>query len=226
VMLLLKEYVGDIAGKDVANPTALLQRFPNLGNSLIAGPYSGHFDNNGERVTLLGSMKETILDFTYDNSWYPTTSGHGFSLVVQNETGTTDLSTAAAWRTSSNLGGSPGMADPAPANIPQVVINELLPHSENSAVPQFIELYNRGSNAVSLADWQFTSGITFTFPTNTSLAAGGYLVVARNLTNLLANNDRLMDGSALTRFGLSAGQGTLYFDSFRLIPFYSRPGAS
>ena len=51
---------------------------------------------------------------------------------------------------------------------------------------QYIELYNRGTNPVSLANWQFTSGVTFSFPAGTMLASNGYLVVARNWTNLLA----------------------------------------
>jgi hypothetical protein len=29
---------------------------------------------------------------------------------------------------------------------------------------QYIELYNQGTNTVSLANWQFTAGVTFTFP--------------------------------------------------------------
>ena len=45
---------------------------------------------------------------------------------------------------------------------------------------QYVELYNKGTNTISLANWQFTSGISFTFPANASLAPNGYLVVARN----------------------------------------------
>jgi hypothetical protein len=76
--------------------------------------------------------------------------------------------------------------------IGNVVINELMykPISGNDD-DQYIELYNQGSNAVNLAGWQFTSGVAFTFPPNVVLASNGYLVVARNLTNLLGKYTNL-----------------------------------
>lgn len=46
--------------------------------------------------------------------------------------------------------------------------------------PDWVELYNRTSNSVSLANWSLSnSGNTrkFVFPANATLAAGGYLVV-------------------------------------------------
>src|SRR2546425_240883 len=52
---------------------------------------------------------------------------------------------------------------------------------------EYVELYNKGTNTVNLAKWKFTSGIAFTFPSNTFIAPDGYLVVARNKTNLLAH---------------------------------------
>jgi regulation of enolase protein 1 (concanavalin A-like superfamily) len=85
--------------------------------------------------------------------------------------------------------------------IGEIVINELMYHpiSENDD-DQFIELYNRGIYTLSLAGWQFTSGITFTFPTNASLAPGGYLVVARNRTNLFAKYPNLNAGNTVGDF--------------------------
>ncbi len=62
----------------------------------------------------------------------------------------------------------------------EVVINELMyhPSSENPA-EEYVELFNSGAAPVALTGWQFTSGVTFTFP-NVSVPAGGYLVVAAN----------------------------------------------
>jgi hypothetical protein len=81
--------------------------------------------------------------------------------------------------------------------IGDIVINELMynPISGNED-DQYIELYNQGTNTVSLANWQFTAGITFTFPSVT-LAPNGYLVVARNLTNLLAKYPNLNTGNTV-----------------------------
>jgi len=75
--------------------------------------------------------------------------------------------------------------------IGDIVINELMYDPiVGTDDGQFIELYNKGTNTVNLKGWQFTTGVTFTFP-NVSLAPGGYLVVAKNATNLLANYPNL-----------------------------------
>ncbi len=47
-------------------------------------------------------------------------------------------------------------------------------------VHEFIELTNVGASPVSLAGYKLTGGINFTFPAGTSIATGGYLVVAKN----------------------------------------------
>ena len=61
-----------------------------------------------------------------------------------------------------------------------IVINEFMyhPSSENPA-EEYIELYNSGA-ATDISGWQFTSGVTFTFPAATNIGAGAYLVVTAN----------------------------------------------
>jgi len=90
-----------------------------------------------------------------------------------------------------------GAANAAPL-AREIVINEIMYHpiSENSD-DEYLELYNRGTTAVNLGGWRFTEGIDFRFPTNTTIAAGGYLVVARNRTNLLARYPNLAANPAL-----------------------------
>lgn len=44
---------------------------------------------------------------------------------------------------------------------------------------QWVELFNRGSEAVDLSGWDFGEGIDFEFPFGTTMAPGEYLVVAR-----------------------------------------------
>ena len=51
---------------------------------------------------------------------------------------------------------------------------------------QWVELYNRSTAPVSLSGWSFSSGITFSFATGTTIPAGGYLVVSNNMTALQA----------------------------------------
>lgn len=95
---------------------------------------------------------------------------------------------------------TPGTNNSA-VKIGDVVINELMynPISGNDA-DQYIELYNQGTNPVNLTGWQFTTGVTFTFP-NVTLAPNSYLVVAANLTNLLARYTNLNTANAIGNFG-------------------------
>ncbi len=70
------------------------------------------------------------------------------------------------------------------------VINEIMyrpgsAYPENTAL-EFIEIHNPDSAAVDLSAWAITTGADFTFPTGTTLAAGGYLVIASNPTALRA----------------------------------------
>lgn len=51
---------------------------------------------------------------------------------------------------------------------------------------QWIELYNKGTEDLSLGGWQFSDGISFDFPPDTVLPAGQFLVVARDAASLAA----------------------------------------
>ena len=80
--------------------------------------------------------------------------------------------------------------------IGDIVINELMydPISGDDD-DQYIELYNKGTNTVNLAGWQFTSGVTFTFPANAVIGPNGYVVVGKDTTNLFANYTNLNSGN-------------------------------
>lgn len=68
----------------------------------------------------------------------------------------------------------------APSLLPAaVIINEINYAPSDSANPaEFVELWNTGASAVSVAGWQFDAGITYTFPAGASIAANGYLVIS------------------------------------------------
>ncbi len=73
-----------------------------------------------------------------------------------------------------------------------VVINEIMYHPISDAgVDEYVELYNRGTAAVDVSAWRFVDGIDFTFPSNTVIPAGGYLVVAADASNLIARYAQL-----------------------------------
>lgn len=61
------------------------------------------------------------------------------------------------------------------------LIEEISPELPRRESPEsWVELYNGGTKAVDLTGWQLAEGIGFTFPTGTTVEAGGYLVVARD----------------------------------------------
>ena len=59
-----------------------------------------------------------------------------------------------------------------------------VPFSESSE--QWVELFNRGSQTVDLTGWRLDEGIDFRFASNTTIPAGGYLVVAKDPAALQA----------------------------------------
>lgn len=73
-----------------------------------------------------------------------------------------------------------------------VVINEIMydpiTGDDND---EYVEIYNRTASPVNIGGWRLEGGVDFTIPTNTTLAANSYLVIAESLTNLLAKYPQL-----------------------------------
>ena len=79
-----------------------------------------------------------------------------------------------------------------------MVINELQYHpASNDDNEEFVEIYNRGTNAIPLDKWHLSGGVSYTFPVGTSLPAGGYLVVAKDVATLLSAHPNLSAASVL-----------------------------
>lgn len=91
----------------VKNVAAFIDRY---GVGLpLAGQFTGALDNSGERVRIIDSTGEEVLDFRYNNSWYPTTDGSGSSLVIVDESAPPDSwSDSVNWRASLEPNGTPG----------------------------------------------------------------------------------------------------------------------
>ncbi|HEY5473649.1 MAG TPA: lamin tail domain-containing protein, partial [Candidatus Limnocylindrales bacterium] len=86
----------------------------------------------------------------------------------------------------------------APPMLSDVVINEVQYHpASNNDDEEFVEIHNRGTNALALGKWRLSGGVSYTFPAGTSLPAGGYLVVARDSTTLLAAHPGLSAAAVL-----------------------------
>ncbi|MCH8044395.1 MAG: lamin tail domain-containing protein [Planctomycetes bacterium] len=80
----------------------------------------------------------------------------------------------------------------------EIVINEIFyhgyPQRAEGDVPfakseeEWIELYNRSDSDVDLSGWRLDDAVGFVFPPNTTLAAGEYLVVAKDAVALRAKH--------------------------------------
>ncbi len=168
------------------------------------GPFSGRLDNAGEEIRLHERWGRMMDRVTYDRSgeWPAAPDGGGPTLAKRNPHAPSEP--GASWSPSAEAGGTPGaenfpgaplMAPPAPFPsplvTPAVVINEILYHArptypDPGADPpvayaanpdEFIELHNPGADAVDLAGWRLSGGVDYAFPSGTTLAPGGFLVV-------------------------------------------------
>ena len=181
----------------------------------VGGQFGGQLGNEGERIQLLDGSNEEILDFEYENDWYPITDGAGFSLVIADENGDPDLwDQKEGWRPSGFDDGSPGQGDTPPATVGPVLVNEVLTHTDLPAV-DYIELYNPGATDVNIGGWflsdDFATGRKYRIPDNTIVPAGGYRVFEEtsfnegsNAFSLSSNGDEAYlfsgDGTRLTGF--------------------------
>ncbi len=154
---------------------------PRYGGGLnVAGQYLGSLENRGERLQLIDGAGEEILDFNYDNNWYPLTDGLGFSLVVVDEDAETDAwGSKTNWRASGALGGSPAGTDPAPPVFAPVVINEALTRTDLPPPTDTIELHNPSGMVADIGGWflsdDFNTPTKYRIANGTSLAPGGYI---------------------------------------------------
>ena len=90
----------------VADLQSFQSRYPDV---KAFGEYDGSLDNAGERITLRDTAGENILDFTYNDAWFPQAEAEGKSLEIAAITGEIDRwGIDEGWNTSANSGGSPG----------------------------------------------------------------------------------------------------------------------
>jgi len=202
------------------NPTALATRYPTATN--IVGPYVGALDNGGENIQLYDAVGEKILDFSYDNNWYPMTDGNGFSLVIVDENApfyTWDRKES--WRPSGVMNGSPGTNDAPQPAFPIVLVNEVLTHTDLPDVDR-IEIFNATTNDVDITDWwlsdDFNTPRKYRIPSRTILA-GSFTTFTEADFNVNPNDPNSFSFSsagdeAYIFSGNSAGELTGYFHGF------------
>ncbi len=158
--------------------------------SNVFGPYTGSL-KHAETLQLLDERSNVLLTIPYSATypWPVAADGTGHSLVLAYASyGEGD---PRAWDISDVTGGSPGQMDGfRPSPLRNVVINEVLAHSENQSVPQFIELYNHSTNAVDVSGCILTDDTTvnkFVIPTGTVIAPAGFVAFAQSEFNFTLN---------------------------------------
>jgi hypothetical protein len=173
----------------VKNLAAFTSRYGGALN--VAGQYLGSLENRGENIRLEDATGEKILDFDYDNNWFPITDGDGFSLVIVNENAPWDTwGLKTSWRPSGMERGSPGQMETTPGAIAAIRVNEVLSRSLPPAV-DLVELYNPTTNAVNIRGWflsdDFGTPKKFRVPTDVIVPAGGYVVFDESHFNTPSN---------------------------------------
>jgi len=167
----------------VKDPNAFADRYPSVPLDVnILGPYDGQLSNGGETVKLEDFTNSTILEFEYNDRWYPITDGPGFPLVIidANDPNLDIWDDKDGWRPGAVLHGSPGQADAPPVQNPgAVVINELLAHSPDTA-PDWIELHNTTDANIDISGWFLSDNdddlTKYEIAPSTTIDANDYIV--------------------------------------------------
>jgi hypothetical protein len=167
----------------VSNADAFKMRYPAVSASLIAGAYTGHLNNGGEKVELDAPNGGIVHEFTYRSGWFYQTDGEGFSLTIRDPLQALPLWDGKdGWRSSAAPGGSPGASDSLP--LPgSVVVSEVLSHT-SVAPGDMIELHNTTDQPVPIGGWFVSDSklnlTKYQIAAGTTLAAHGYLVLTED----------------------------------------------
>ncbi len=143
-----------------------------------------------------------------DWTWFPTVynldvgnNDEYMGTMVVNEVGVYDYAyrwsyQGGPWEYADKSGINDGY-DPADAGElvvipPQPVLISEIHYNPSSSLQgsdsnfEFVEIANVGIDTADVSGWEFTSGISFTFPANSKIAPGGFAVVARDPDSLIA----------------------------------------
>ncbi len=195
----------------------------------VIGTYSSFLGNKSNTISVYASANAktagtALYSFTvYDGSeegyeaWPTEPDGNGSSLELV--TSNLDPALAASWQASWKVGGTPGRGlEAAPtlgAPAKTVVVNEIMTtQADKTADPDFVELYNPGTDALDISGWllvdsgifngyEFVSGCLgdiYTIPAETTIAAGGFWSVKQSVE----------DGDGGFAFGLGNGGESVY----------------
>ena len=169
------------------------------------GRFDGRLDNTGEKIAILDASGNIVWSVDYDDAdgWPTAPDGQGYSLEIIDVFG--DPDDPANWQASAALNGTPATVTPPPP-LGAVTLNEIMADNRGSVTngntyPDWIELRNAGAQVANIAGWSVTDSGNprkYIFPPNTTIPAGGYLVVWADTNNAAPG---LHTGFALDRDG-------------------------
>jgi len=177
----------------------------------IAGVFGGALANGDDQLDLL-DFDTPVQSVTYKDAWRPVTDGDGFSLTVVDPAAAPAMwNNAANYRGSLRGGGSPGTSE-APLHAGDIVINELLAHTDVDP-GDWIELHNVTDQAINISDWFLSDKGSelnrYRIADDAFIPAGGYFTFTQQ--DDFDDND---DPGALVPFGLSEHGEAVFLSSW------------
>lgn len=167
-----------------------IDRFVQRYGIRLFGEFDAKLSNGGERIVLEDAFSRVVFWLKYDDKgeWPTVADGDGHSLFLINPLHTTESINSSGenakylnanqWRSSTSVHGSPGMADPLP-----VLVNEVLMQSDgrnSNGLSSGIELYNPTPFPADLGDWYLTDTLEqpkkFRIQRGTTIPPGGFIV--------------------------------------------------
>jgi len=153
------------------------------------GDYAGKLSNDGEYIKLSDPFDNLIDSVLYNDvmTWDTLADGYGYSLELINPN--FDNALSVSWLHSQNECGTPRAENTLQCSIStfEVLINEInYKYTEEFLAlnaNDWVELYNNSPLSYDLSGWSIVdSDSTYVIPTGTIIAAGEYLVFAKDTT--------------------------------------------
>ena len=167
----------DLAGHRLTDNPARLDAFTfPAGASIAPGGFAvvteaeGGFDfaATEARLFLLDSEGSCLAASTFDRSAPEAVAAAGWSHQRYPD------GAALEWISATPTRAAPNEV----AATRDLVINELFYNPPEDRTGEFVELYNRGTEAIDLTGFRFSKGIEYTFESGSMIGPGAYLVIA------------------------------------------------
>jgi hypothetical protein len=163
-----------------ADPTGIILSAPAISTNAVAGSFAAYLRAADPNVGESHTYELVLGEGDNDNGLF---SIAGNQLIAQASfAGQAGSVITIRIRVTDSSGRSydQGLQIPVVEAPVSVVINEIHYDAKHNARTEFVELFNPTPVAVALGGWQFTKGITYTFPPGAEIPAGGFLVVAQD----------------------------------------------